>query len=318
MKRFLLIFIFVAMPCFAFCQTSIFSDGTGQSAFKISGTAITANTKDESLDIAFDVLKRKKVKRVGSYDFFKRWAVDLNLTATKGISSIKSSDGFPINANLGIYRGWKKSPGLIAGNDMRETYISINVLSESDQLYDLTKATADASYAKTYPGWKAAIGRFGYCKNTLWGMELNFGQATNASQLTQATVSTLQNSSATDSVKVFKEQLAYSSSEFRSGQFNVHVNADLAFLLNSSEIVDTTKKILPIFLGLHFRYVGYQLSKPQFNPAIGVYFGKIGAPRNVNLGVNMQFVDLTNALNAKSSNAWKRSTLGLTAGYQLK
>jgi hypothetical protein len=311
--RFLILGITLGMAFAAHAQTSIFTDGKGESAYKLFGNAITVNTSDASVSAALNVLNRDLD---ATHTRFNRTGINISLNAKDGLSNIKSDDGFLINGSIGLFKGWKRTSAATDTGSAwaHEYYLSGNFLVDRNKLYDLSKAT-DKVYDQGNAGWKIAVGKSGYCGNWLYGMEVNFGQSTNAKDLKQLTVSTLQAGS-TDSVKIFKEQQAFSHSDFLGAQFNVHANADIAYGLNAQTAANN-KDIPPLFAAFHFRYETFQLSKPQFNPALGFYIASSGKPRSIVGGFLLQETDLFNVLSAKNSSFGKRIGISFTAGFNL-
>lgn len=310
MKKTLLICIFFLTECIGYSQTSVFQDGKGESAFKLFGNGIVLNTKDESLSAAVNVFRR------GSATKFTRWGINLNLLAKDGIASLKTGDGFLINGNLGLFRGWKNAsdPHSLKTAWAYETYVSANLVIERNKLYDINRLT-DNVFDQGNAGWKIAVGRSGYYGNWLFGGEINFGQSTNSKDLDALTVSTIQSGS-TDLIKIYKEQSAFDKSEFKGKQFNVHLNADIAYDITGKASAGSTD-VPPIFGAFHFRYVILESSKPQFNPAIGFYFGNPGNPTSIVGGFNIQETDVFNVLDAKNSSFFKRLGINITAGFKL-
>lgn len=294
-------------------QTSVFQDASGESAFKVFGSAITINTTNQNISFSSDV-----IRRVGdSSEKFNRWGINAKLTAKEGLANLKGEDGFLIDGEFGLYRGWKITKNIGAGESQEpgwahEKYVSINADVDRNKLYDFNRVKDKVTFNKGYAGWKLESGWFGYYGNFLWGFSVNGGQKTNSADIKQKSVSTLIQSSYQDSVAAYKQESAYDISELKSDLFFVNANADLAISL----VKDVSKDVGPILLALHLRYQALQNDKNKFNPALGVYISKIRAPRDVVIGVNAQFQDVFNA-SKNDTTSWQRLNLNLTAGFKL-
>jgi hypothetical protein len=54
---------------------------------------------------------------------------------------------------------------------------------------------------------------------------------------------------------------------------------------------------------------------PLFNPGIGIYMSRAGAPQDVVLGLSMQVKDAFDVAGTETT-TWKRTALNLTVGYK--
>ncbi|OKS84550.1 hypothetical protein [Mucilaginibacter polytrichastri] len=313
MRKVPLLFVLVlGTGTITYAQTSVFQDGKGESAYKLLGNAVSVNTGDKSL--AATLKGKDEVSQNNTH--FNSWAMNVNLAASDGSSALKSDDGFLFNGSIGASRIWKRVAPAVGNTDAwtNAWYINGNFLVERNKLYDLSLAK-DKVFDQGNAGWKFAAGRSGYSGDHLWGYELNLGQATNAKDIKQTTVSTIQ-SGGTDSIKLEKQQSAYATSVFQGTQFNVQLNADYAWALTAKKAANNAD-VPALYLAGLFRSKFFQLSKPQINPAIGLYIANPGKPQSISAGFNVQESDLFNVLHAKDSSVGKRIGISFTAGFSI-
>lgn len=290
-------------------QTSVFQDAKGESAFKIFGSAITLNAKDQSLSFSSDVFKRDNQ----SHTKFNRFGLFAKVTANEGIAALKNETGFLIDGETGIYLGERitSMPGPREGW-AHEKYFSANILIDRNKLYNITNAINEVTYNKGNIGWKLEVGWFGYTSNWLWGMSGNLGQKSNVDDLKQDVVSSLTQTS--NNISILKQTSAYNFSELKTNLYTSNFNADAALLLN--RVATTTAGVGALLLGFHIRYNIMEDVKPSFNPAIGLYISKPGAPKDVVAGLNFQLEDAFN-VNDADKPTWKRIGINLTAGFKI-
>lgn len=294
-------------------QTSIFQDADGESAFKVFGSAVTINTKDENISFSSDFIN----KAFQSNTKFNRWGVSAKIIANEGIANLKDEKGFLIDGQIGIYRGWKKTKliGAVASPGpgwAHEKYISLNGSVDRNKIFNVNNLPDNLVYNKGYGGWKLEAGWFGYYGDVLWGISANSGKKTNVDDIKQKVISRLSQSINNDTITVVNQESAYDANQFKTGLNNFNLNGDIGISLTKN----FSNNVGPLLLAFHFRYQALEKSKPKFNPAIGFYISKVGAPQDVVIGLNVQLQDAFNVDNSDNS-FWKRTTLNLTAGFKI-
>lgn len=316
MKMRYLLLILIFLPFTLFSQTSVLQDSKGESAFKVFEDVLTVNAQDKSIAFSFNTLKRSLEKK-GSLDRFERLGLNLKINSNEGIANLKNSGGFLIDGELGIYLGRKSSTRADIKGDLsgsaHEWYGSLNLLIDRNKIYDINNPTDDLVYTKASAGWKAEVGKFGYKENLLYGVALNFGQETNVDDLQANTISSLVFTPSA-STQIFSEESAYDVSQFDSNRFFTRINADFAYLLNRNCIANDSPKVPPIFATFLFRS-SYVNDRAEISPALGIYIGKKGAPRDIVAGVSIQTLDLFNSSDSED-NTWERTIINLTAGFK--
>lgn len=297
-------------------QVSLFQDAKGESAIKLFGSAFVFNTTNENLAVSLDLFKRSDISGA-SFDKFNRWAFNLDLAANEGLVNLKTEDGFLIDGSVGVYRGWKKAAKAAGSGSgwAHETFVSGNLLVDRNKLYNSVLPSDDVIYTKGHLGWKFETGRFGYVGDFLYGLTASLKQQTNIGDLTARSVQFLNYASSDDSLRVYTTKSAFDVSQFDGRQHSFNLNADGLLLINRTAATSGTG-IPTLFFGLHARLRKVFEQAIQFNPALGLYIGKPGAPRNIIGGVNLQFVDLFNGQDANTG-VWRRTALNVSIGFRL-
>lgn len=311
-----LLFIAFILPCcVAIGQANIFQDAKGESALKFFGNSVSLSTKDESINFA--VGNYYRTTHSNAADRFRRWSATLELKADEGISNLKNGKEYLIDGSTGFYHGWKKVSPATGTNTAweMERFVSGAIGIDRTKLFNTALPLEDMIYSEGKLIYKFEIGQFGYRNHFLYGLGASFKRQTNVDDLKTKSINFLDYSSVNDSTLVFREKQAYDVKEFSGSQHVLSVNADGAFLLNTSS-ASGSGDAPPAFLAFHFRYQLPESQKSQFNPGIGLYLGKHGAPRTIIGGFNIQFLDLFNAQN-KKTNAWDRAVINFVVGFHL-
>ena len=320
MKSKILIILLLLCSFHLSAQRSIFQDSEGESAFKIFGSGFTINTKDNSIALSLDTLYRKKEGARNHPTKFKRSGLNLKLNAEEGIANIKNSEGFLIDGEFGVYKGWKKTTDpkdTITPAWVDEFYLSIGISGERNKYYDSNKSKKDFIFNEGNLSWKIELGKFGYLKNFLYAISTSGGQMSNIENLKQFKVDEQKFTGFNDSIQVFKETSAYNYNKFSKDLWYWKINADFAFFLMNTPVLKNKSEAIPIYMAVHLRYNVLESYKPRFNPALGLYFGKKGSPQKIFAGFNIQVDDACNVANSENS-YWKRTVFNITAGYQFK
>lgn len=317
MKK-LILFIFFGPYYLALGQSNLFQDVKGESAVKLFGNSISLSTGDESINLAFG--KYYGAVQSLSGDRSRRWSGTLELTANEGVSNFKDGNKYLIDGSVGLYHGWKKvSPvGAAAAASAGwalERFVSASIGADRNKLFDTSLAPKNMVYSKGQFVYKLEFGQFGYCSNLLYGISASFKRQTNVDNIKTKSINFLDYASTNDSSLVFREKQAYDINEFIEDQRVLSLNADGAWLLNAPHVVGHGN-VPPMFLAFHFRYQLLEHETGQFNPAVGFYLGRHGAPRTIIGGFNIQFLDLFNAEN-ESTNALDRATINFVIGFKL-
>jgi hypothetical protein len=316
MKQILIIISLLACSSAISGQASIFQDVTGESAFKMFGNSFSLNTKKESIDLSLNVLRRDSRNNT----FFSRWALNAKVSANEGLGNLKSDKGFLLDGEFGVYKGWKTTalmvgPAASTAGWAKEWFLSVNYKLDRSKLYNLGNPPDRRVFSKGFSGVKLEGGVFGYnTRDILYGASISLGVRTNAEDLKPYTISVLQQSSNNDSVLVFKEESAYSLSEFRGHQNFANLNLDFAIPLIKESISTELPQLSLAFL-MRYKILGYE--KPKFNPGVGLFIGKPGAPRSILLGISAQLLDAFNVADEQNTNPWKRTVINFTAGFKI-
>jgi hypothetical protein len=301
----LMVGILFLFNCRINAQTSAVQDATGEAAYKVFGSAITINTSDENISFSHDILKRSNSKR------FKRFGIMAKITPNEGIANLRNDDGFLIDGELGVYRGWKTTSSHRALTGWsREIYASINGSVDRNKFYNINNSPDDLIYSKGYAGFKIELGSFGYYGDVLWGLSINAGNKTNVEDIDQKTISQLVMASNLDSLRITNNEAAYDINEFKQNLTFVNINADGFYPLSTDSTLGN------LYLGLHLRAKAMQDFKFKLNPAIGLYISKVGAPQSIVIGLNLQMMDMFNADKSDDSSI-NRMVINLTAGFKL-
>lgn len=314
MKKLLLI-TFLFSSFISMGQTGLFQDAKGESALKLFGNSVAISTQNESINFAAGDYYRTIHSL--AVDRFHRWSATLELKANEGLSNLKDGNKYLIDGSMGLYHGWKKVPsavGTTAGWAL-ERFISASIGVDRNKLFDTGLPPKDMVYSKGQLVYKFEFGQFGYTGNLLYGVSTSYKQQTNVDEIKTKSVNFLNYISANDSTLIFREKQAYDIKEFRGNQHAWSVNADGAFLLNESTATGPGNGP-PAFLAIHFRYQLLEYQTGQFNPAIGFYLGRHGAPRTIIGGFNIQFLDIFNGMH-ENTNTWDRATINFVVGFKL-
>lgn len=303
------LFLFTAINSLK-AQTSVFEDAGGESAFKIFENAITVNAKNESISFSSDIFKRANATNTR----FRRFGISGSISANEGIANLKDKNGFLIDGQVGIYKGWKTTkpigPGITGPGWVQEFYISLKGTVDRNKFFN-TATPAELISSKGYGGVKFETGFYGYYGDISWGVSANVAKTTNIAKLSPNTVTTIMQVVGASSIE--ETETAFNTSSFRPSLNAFNFNGDAATLLNPSAAAGGAAAL---HLAFHFRYKTLQEYKPLFNPALGFYIAQTGAPHNVTAGINIQLNDAFNVNNSTSS-ACKRLVLNLTAGFRL-
>ena len=314
MKRILLI-PFMCLCLSAFSQTSIFQDASGESAFKLFGTAVTVNTKAESIEGSVDLLRRNP-----NTDRFQRWGINLKLASNEGLANIKGEDGLFVDGTLGIYRGWKKvSPAVAPPGSagwMRERFVALNGGVDQNKFFNSTLSSDDLIFNQSDFTWKFELGQFGYHGNFLYGVGTSVKRQTNIGDLQTKTLRMLNYALYNDSALIYSEKKAFDQAEFTGSNHVFSLNADGAWLLNRVLASTAGSNVPPVYGALHFRYSVAEGSVGKLNPGFGIYLGQPDNPLSVLGGFNVQFIDLFNGADAETS-VWNRTAISIVVGFKL-
>lgn len=295
-------------------QTSLFQDAKGEAAYKVNGSVVSINPADGNISVNTDV-RYGRVKGPDSGTNFRRMGFFAQISANEGLVNLKEAEGFPVDGQFGFYYAFVKTAPITDPDTwVRSFFLSGNLLLDRSRMYRLDDVGAQVKLStEVYTGWKLEAAYNGFKGNLLWGVSANGGQKTNIDYLSSQTVATLQTS--VQGVNIVDEQKAYNYMDYDPGVGFMNANADFAYLLNRKMVTRAGKELPPIFAAASLRYVVLEGELPLFNPALGIYMSRVGAPQDVVLGVSAQVQDAFNVYDSPLS-SWQRMTLNLTIGYK--
>lgn len=295
-------------------QTSVFQDAKGEAAYKVNGSVVSINPADGNISVNAD-LRYGRVKGPDSGTNFRRLGFFAQISANEGLVNLKEASGFPVDGQVGFYYAFiKTAPITDPDTWVRSFFLSGNLLLDRTRMYLLDDAGGSVIMStEVYTGWKLEAAYNGFKGNLLWGVSVNGGQRTNIDYLRAQTVAFLKSS--VQGVSIWDEQKAYDFTQYTPGVGFVNGNADFAYLLNRKSVIKAGKQLPPVFAAASLRYAILEDELPMFNPALGIYMSRVGAPQDVALGISAQIQDAFNVYDSPLS-AWQRTTLNLTIGYK--
>lgn len=139
------------------------------------------------------------------------------------------------------------------------------------------------------------------------GFSINGGQKNNTADLKQVEISNSETliDPITGQVRIIQrdKKSAFQVSEYVNNLNYSNINIDFG-----------PKLFDQILLLVHSRWSMQEERKPQWNPAIGLYFTKTGAPTEIVAGIQVQTLDWNNNSEVEKSRG-ERTLVNIVAGY---
>ena len=296
---------------YAYAQTSVVQDAKGETSLAFGKEGVIAiNSKDESISFSYGI-SIDKIDTTGIKSSYNYMGMSVKGKGKNGVFNILKNDDFQYDGSIGLFYFRDK---IISDNTIFQFYASSDFLFSQFKLYDTTSDLAfdKQVYDENSRGYKVTggINLFGkLCKSIpyILGFSINGGQKNNTADLKQVEISLseTQVDLITGQVRVIEKdkKSAYQISDYLNNLMYSNVNIDFG------------PKLFDQFLLLaHSRWSVQENRKPHWNPALGLYFTKTGAPTEVVAGIQVQTLDWNNNAGVEKSRG-ERTLVNIVAGY---
>jgi len=305
--------ICMAIPAFVSAQTTVIQDTRGESALDMGIKGVVAvNAKDESLSFSWSkLLLDTTAENRSRLTHLSYIGISVQGKGKSGISSVLKDGDFQYDGSLGGFYTYSMLPTDNSNLGYIQLNFAASYLFSQFKLYDGSAAYADQVYSKNQSGYKLSVNGNWQPESTkipfVLGLTFNGGQKNNTADLTAADISdyTLSTDPLTGKQRIVEQdkKSAYNLSEFRK---------DVAYFNFN---LDAGPQLFKQFLLLaHSRWSAQEGRKPQWNPAMGLYFTKKGAPLEAVAGLQVQTLDYFNTAGSTKSRQ-DRTVLNLVAGF---
>jgi hypothetical protein len=310
MKLFHLLSLFLLITASALSQTSIVQDTKGETALTLGSAGVVAiNAKDESISFSYGILLNKETARARKdFDYM---GISVKGKGKNGLINIIKNDEFQYDGSIGIFY-FKDS--VLDNNRNIQFYASSDFLFSQFKLYDSSSSIpfSNQVFGKNSQGFKITAGinlegkLFGPIPYLL-GIAVNGGQRNNSNDIKAIEVANFftQIDPLTSQVRSIQKDKnsAYSIKDFKNNLRFTNFNIDFG-----------PQFFCQYLLLFHSRWSVQEFRKPQFNPAMGLYFTKTGEPLRVVAGIQVQTLDWANTSQSIKTRS-ERTTLNIVAGF---
>lgn len=324
-----IIFFIISYPIIA--QTNVVQDTKGETSLSTGNTGVVAiNAKDESISFSYGILLDKvndSVENASKRNTFNYLGISVKGKGKNGLISAIKNDEFQYDGSIGLFyfqdrtfneneenRIYKNTKNKNSNDILFQWHVSGEFLFSQFKLYDNSQSLSfdKQIYDNNSKGYKIT-GGINYMRKLtksipyILGAALNGGHKNNSGDLKSLEISniitqydpiTLQTrsiekdkTSAYD-VNQYKKSLAYSN-------FNIDIGPQF---------------FNQYLLLLHSRWSVQDDRKPQWNPALGLYFTKSGAPLEVVAGIQVQTLDWYNTSSSLKTRS-ERTTINIVSGF---
>ena len=310
---FAFIFLSVFSP-FALGQTSLFQDAKGESSIILADKSlISINTGDASIGFSYAHFQSK---------ISKYWGFNIELKTEEGISYVLKNETLSLNSKIGFLYGRRNtSRNRIGITD--DYYLSSDISLSAFKLFDDQKSYDKQIIEESSLGFSAKMGwnRVSSSKflskdntemtTTIFGISLGAGLTNNLDKLNKVSIS---NYSLIKDEESSKSRLiqgtsitAFSPYPKYDGKLGfIQLNIDYAIIPN----LFANRMLLIVFSRNRFS----TREKAKWNPGIGVFLTKDGAPLEGVCGIQFQITDLLNS-ERSDKKVLDRATISFVAGF---
>lgn len=298
-------------------QTTVIQDTKGESALDLGTRGVVAvNAKDESISFSWSksLADSTKLDRNGNQRALNNLSyvgISVQGKGKNGIFNALKEGDFQYDGSIGPFFTYSRLPG----KDWKYGYLQVNVAASyifsQLKLFDTTLAYTGQVFNKNESGYKLSINANWYPESRklpfIVGVALNGGQKNNAAELVSADVAdySLIVDPVTNKQRLVAENKvsAYSTASYRGNLAYFNFNVDFG------------PQLFKQFLLLgHSRWSVQAERKPQWNPAVGLYVTKKGAPLEAVAGIQVQILDYFNTA-ALLKSRQERTVVNLVAGF---
>jgi len=313
MKVYHFILLLLLIQISATAQTSVVQDTKGETTLALGNVGIVAiNAKDESISFSYGIsLNKEKGKNAAPRKSFDYLGINVKGKGKNGLMNVLKNDEFQYDGNVGLFYF---NDRVFTDGKIFQWYVSSDFLFSQFKLYDSSSSIAYSKqlFDKNSQGYKvtAGINLSGKLFSPipyLLGIAVNGGHKNNSNDIKTVEVAN------------FITQYDPVTNQTRSIQkdkSNAYIIKDYNNSLAYSNInIDFGPKLFKQFLLLlHSRWSVQEARKPQWNPAIGLYITKAGAPLEVVAGIQVQTLDWSNTSESLKTRS-ERTTINIVAGF---
>lgn len=330
MKSYILLIILFFTNFSLVAQTSVVQDTKGETSLSIGNTGVVAiNAKDESISFSYGILLNKSKDRDvnAEPDFvFNYLGVTVKGKGKNGIINAIKNDEFQYDGSIGLFyfqdRTYKKdeankdnkNKNKNDNDNLFQWHLSSEFLFSQFKLYDNSPSLSfdKQIYDNNNKGYKITgginyMGKLTKSLPYLLGIALNGGHKNNTTDLKSLEISNIitQYDPITNQTRSIEKDKtnAYDVNQYKKSLAYSNFNIDVG-----PQFFDQ------YLLLLHSRWSVQDDRKPQWNPALGLYFTKSGAPLEIVAGIQVQTLDWYNTSSSlKTRN--ERTTINIVSGF---
>lgn len=284
-------------------QFSVIQDGEGETSFQI----LTSNTiaiNAEKTSIGFSIRPKDFTNTNTNY-----WTITSSANAKDGISNIFKGGEFQfsgrLSANLLKDRTSYPKPGVLANTTFIFEFLGLEALYSRFNVFDESKAFDRQIYDRTNIGLRLNYG-WNFIGAVICGISGSIGIKDNTDIVDQVQITTISKSISNGSYikTVSSVSEAYDVKELDKSAIFGRINFDVGRqVFNNRALVN-----------FHLTSAFDKENNPSFNPALGLFITKNGAPMEAIVGLQIQSNDIFN-LRDSPKNTWERTSLVLTFGF---
>ena len=298
---------------FTLAQTSVVQDAKGETSLPMGKQGVVAiNSKDESISFSYGIyLDKPDTITTSPITRYNYGGIAVKGKGKNGLINIVKNDDFQYDGSIGLFFF---QDNIVSDNTTVQWYGSADFLFSQFKLYDSSPEISfdKQVYDENSKGFKLAAGTniygaLGTCVPYVLGIQVNGGQKNNTGGLKQIEISEIemQTDPLTGQIRYIEknQQNAYSFADYSDSLWYSNFNVDLGPQLFTQYL-----------LLVHSRWSVMEGRKPQWNPAIGLYFTKTGAPKEIVAGIQVQTLDWSNSAMSEKSRG-ERTVFNIVAGY---
>jgi len=289
-------------------QTNVVQDTKGETGLALGTAGVVAiNAKDESISFSYGVPVFKSTDAKAPKHYMGASAKG---KGKNGLAAILKNDEFQYDGNIGLFyfTDW-----VINDDVTLQWHGSADFLFNQFKLFDSSASIPFSKqvYDQNKSGYKLTVGANLLATvgklSCLGGLSFNGGNKNNTGDLKAievATYTTMVDPLTLQTRIIQKDKsTAYSIKEYKPSLGYFNINMDLG--------AQVFKQGLLMF---HPRWSVQEERKPQFNPAIGLYFTKSQAPLDVVAGIQLQVSDWANTAESIKTRK-ERTVVNIVAGF---
>lgn len=321
MKKLALFVLLLVSFITGMAQVGVVQDAKGETSLVIKDDIVAINAQDGSISFSGGF----QLKRTDGCDKPRNWiGITGKANGKDAIASVVKQGDFKFDGEFGAYFfqttiNDECSTDTVKSAKIFQWYGALNMTITQFSLFDSTQVYLDQLSDRSkvgpkvnfglnyYPGDLKIMGR--KIGASILGASINFGSAGNLGDLDPykiTTVATYPGPGTQTRLVQSNEKTVYRYADYVDNLSYLNINLDLGIIVFER---------FPIIF--QSRYSANTQRKPQWNPGIGIYLNKDGAPTEIVAGFQYQIIDFFDT-REKGNSISDRGLLNVVAGYIIK